>query len=65
MENKVKDQIVTDRYAIYNSDCMLVMPTLPDESVLIYQYIHHRSQDCIIIHQANTICLIVKAKNNF
>ncbi len=33
MENKVKDQLVTDRYAIYNSDCMLVMPTLPDESI--------------------------------
>ena len=25
MESKVKDQIVTDRYAIYNSDCMLVI----------------------------------------
>ena len=33
MENKVKDQIVTDNYAIYNSDCMLVMPTLKDESI--------------------------------
>jgi len=33
MENKVKDQLVTDRYAIYNSDCMLVLPTLEDESV--------------------------------
>jgi DNA modification methylase len=33
MENKVKDQLVTDRYAIYNSDCMLVMPTIPDESI--------------------------------
>jgi len=33
MENKVKDQIVTDNYAIYNSDCMLVMPTLADESI--------------------------------
>lgn len=33
MENKVKDQIVTDNYAIYNSDCMLVMPTLDDESI--------------------------------
>jgi DNA modification methylase len=32
-ENKVKDQIVTDRYAIYNSDCMLVMPTLENESI--------------------------------
>lgn len=33
MENKVKEQIITDDYAIYNSDCMLVLPTLPDESV--------------------------------
>lgn len=33
MENKVKDQTITDRYAIYNSDCMYVMPTLPDESI--------------------------------
>ncbi len=33
MENKVKDQIVTDNYAIYNSDCMLVMPKLEDESI--------------------------------
>lgn len=33
MDNKVKDQLVTDKYAIYNSDCMLVMPTLPNESV--------------------------------
>jgi DNA modification methylase len=33
MENKVKAQLITDRYAIYNSDCMLVMPTIPNESV--------------------------------
>jgi DNA modification methylase len=33
MENKVKDQIVTDRYAIYNSDCMEVIPTLENESI--------------------------------
>lgn len=31
--NKVKDQIVTDRYAIYNSDCMYVLPTLDNESI--------------------------------
>jgi len=29
----VKDQTITDRYAIYNSDCMLVMPTLENESI--------------------------------
>jgi DNA modification methylase len=33
MENKVKDQLVTDRYAIYNSDCMLVLPTIKNESI--------------------------------
>lgn len=32
-EKKVKDQLVTDRYAIYNSDCMEVLPTLGDESI--------------------------------
>ena len=38
MENQVKDQIVTDRYAIYNSDCMLVLPTLKDESIDLSVY---------------------------
>lgn len=28
-----KDQVITDQYAIYNSDCMEVMPSLPKESV--------------------------------
>ena len=31
--SKVKDQIITERYAIYNSDCMYVMPTLEDSSI--------------------------------
>ena len=31
--NKVKDQVITDNYAIYNSDCMYVLPTLKSESV--------------------------------
>lgn len=30
---KTKDQKITDQYAIYNSDCMEVLPSLPDESV--------------------------------
>ncbi len=30
---KTKDQIITPQYAIYNSDCMEVMPTLPDNSI--------------------------------
>jgi DNA modification methylase len=38
MENKVKDQVVTDRYAIYNSDCMLVLPTLESESIDLSVY---------------------------
>ncbi len=29
----VKDQIITDRYAIYNGDCCEVIKTLPDNSV--------------------------------
>jgi DNA modification methylase len=38
MENKVKDQIVTDNYAIYNSDCMYVLPTLESESIDLSVY---------------------------
>jgi DNA modification methylase len=38
MENKVKDQLVTENYAIYNSDCMLVMPTLDNESIDLSVY---------------------------
>lgn len=30
---KTKDQVITPDYAIYNSDCMEVLPTLPAESV--------------------------------
>lgn len=33
MGNKVKDQMITENYAIYNSDCMLVMPQLDTESI--------------------------------
>jgi DNA modification methylase len=33
MEQKVKDQIVTDNYALYNSDCMLVLPSIESESI--------------------------------
>lgn len=38
MENTVKEQLVTDKYAIYNSDCMLVLPTLEDESIDLSVY---------------------------
>lgn len=30
---KTKDQIITPQYAIYNSDCMELIPALPDNSV--------------------------------
>lgn len=33
-----KEQVITDRYAIYNSDCMLVLPTLPDKSIDLSVY---------------------------
>lgn len=29
----VKEQVITDNYAIYCSDCMEVLPTLPDKSI--------------------------------
>ena len=38
MENVVKDQLVTENYAIYNSDCMLVLPTLGAESIDLSVY---------------------------
>jgi DNA modification methylase len=28
-----KEQIITDNYAIYNSDCMYILPTLPADSI--------------------------------
>lgn len=28
-----KDQVITKQYAIYNSDCMEVLPTIPDDSI--------------------------------
>jgi len=31
--SKVKEQVITDNYAIYNGDCMDVIPTLDDNSV--------------------------------
>lgn len=30
---KVKDQLITEKYAIYNGDCMEVLPTLDNESI--------------------------------
>lgn len=34
----IKEQVVTERYALYNSDCMYVLPTLPDASVDLSVY---------------------------
>jgi DNA modification methylase len=34
----VLDQTLTDQYAVYNGDCMEVMPTLPDGSVALSIY---------------------------
>lgn len=34
----VKDQVVTEDYAIYNSDCMYVLPTLEDNSIDLSVY---------------------------
>ena len=34
----VVDQLVTDEYAIYNGDCLEVMPTLPPGSVHLSVY---------------------------
>jgi DNA modification methylase len=29
----IKDQFITDDFALYNSDCMYVLPTIPDKSI--------------------------------
>lgn len=34
----VKDQLITDQFAIYNSDCMYVLPTLLDASIDLSVY---------------------------
>lgn len=34
----IKEQKVTDQYAIYNSDCMYVLPTLEDETIDLSVY---------------------------
>lgn len=34
----IKDQVITDEYAIYLSDCMYVLPTIPDESIDLIIY---------------------------
>ena len=34
----IKDQLVNDKYAIYNSDCMYVLPTIPENSIDLSVY---------------------------
>lgn len=38
MDNGIKNQVVTGDYAIYESDCMYVLPTLQDESIDLSVY---------------------------
>jgi DNA modification methylase len=38
MESKVKNQVITDQYAIYNSDCMEVLPSIKDKSMDLVIY---------------------------
>ncbi|MES1181483.1 MAG: hypothetical protein ABUL44_01685, partial [Flavobacterium sp.] len=34
----IKEQVIKKDYAIYNSDCMYVLPTLPDNSIDLSVY---------------------------
>ena len=34
----IKDELITENYAIYNSDCMYVLPTMPDNSIDLSVY---------------------------
>ena len=34
----IKEQVITENYAWYNSDCMYVLPTLPDNSIDLVVY---------------------------
>lgn len=35
---KTKQQLITDDYAIYNSDCMEIIPGMPDDSIDLSVY---------------------------
>lgn len=37
-ENIIKEQVIEKNYALYNSDCMYVLPTLPDKSIDLSVY---------------------------
>jgi DNA modification methylase len=36
--SQIKNQVITNDYAIYNSDCMYVLPTIPDNSMDLVIY---------------------------
>ena len=36
--NKVKEQLITNEFALFNGDCMHVLPTLPNESIDLSVY---------------------------
>lgn len=38
MENKVKEQLIKDNYALYNGDCMDVLPIIDDNSIDLVVY---------------------------
>jgi DNA modification methylase len=38
VKRKVSDQAITDNYALYNGDCLEVMPGLPEESIHLSMY---------------------------
>ncbi len=33
MKNTIKDQLINDKYAIYNGDCMDVIQKIPNDSI--------------------------------
>jgi DNA modification methylase len=36
--NEIKNQVITENYAIYESDCMYVLPTIPEKSIDLSVY---------------------------
>lgn len=59
-----KEQLITEKYAIYNSDCMEVLPTIPNESIDLVVY-SPPLQGFIIIQVAKEIFQTAKTKNSF
>lgn len=38
MKGTVKDQLITEKYAVYCSDCMYILPSIPDKSIDLSVY---------------------------